>query len=300
MKSLLLGILSGSIIIISIIIILVIHFGLFKNTSHKTPDVTPHKTPDVTPHKTPLSMGGWKKEIDAMNCVDNKNCKEMDCRKGDGDCFCLSRCPNMTNYYNCSNKDSKKPKCPQVDTSSCQEAESDPQWICQDYGGNESIHNCIEIKKPCCKGLAKNYKNGCGTKFDCSRSIEKMKDDDECLTRKSGAECLKDNECVVQGLGLKTSGEPSSYICINKRYGLGGIGVDGDDKYYDDCLLKKLSKVQFKGRLEGCSPADGVKSGGVAITKCCTPDVDCECHGEGIYCPGGEKCVDSKCGSHVS
>ena len=73
----------------------------------------------------------------------------------------------------------------------------------------EYIHNCIEIKKPCCKGLAKNYKNGCGTKFDCNRTIKKMKDDDKCLERKSGADCLKDNKCVVQGLGMKGAGATS-------------------------------------------------------------------------------------------
>ena len=70
-----------------------------------------HLTPQPN-HLTPSSMDGWKNQNDAMECITKGDCKEMNCRKGDGYCFCKQNCPDMTTFYDCSYKNSVEPECP--------------------------------------------------------------------------------------------------------------------------------------------------------------------------------------------
>ena len=135
------------------------------------------------------------------------------------------------------------------------------------------------INQNCCTGLSYNASPAgasCAYNFNCiGKTPDTMLKQDQCLTHNSGKQCNKDKKCIV------TSNGWGGFICVDKKYASGGIGINGKVDEFPTWTEKQqcynsIKPFEFPGKSEGCT-TDGDRPVYIccdAARDCCTPSVD--------------------------
>ena len=98
---------------------------------------------------------------------------------------------------------------------------------------------------------------------------------DPCLKNNSGKKCINDEKCIV------TSNGWGGFICVDKKYAIGGIGINGkvdrppSTAEKQQCY-KSIKPFEFLGKSEGCT-TEGDRPVYIccdAARECCTLNID--------------------------
>lgn len=132
------------------------------------------------------------------------------------------------------------------------------------------------IDQDCCTGLSYNPGASCAYNFNCiGKSPDIMVKQDPYLKHNSGKQCINDKNCIVTSNGL------GGFICVDKKYTIGGIGINGTvdrlpSRAEKQQCYKSIKPFEFPGKSEGCT-TEGDRPVYIccnAATECCTPNVD--------------------------